>query len=191
LMRYEISLRTINLSALRPRLVKVLMTRRWFRMALARGPAPVNECGTLRSIEMMPIPPIRSKFYPMLDRLETDCRDDYLEKWTGKKVRPYERSFSRTGLGPWIRQERRRDLPFLYSLGSRVWRMIVPVPVGRLLLRYLDNSNLWADERAEWLDDHHSLTTSRLIIRGPPRKLYDFSQPAELDWLRQYPLGYR
>nr|WAK77794.1 MAG: hypothetical protein [Botourmiaviridae sp.] len=193
LMRRDVSLRVINLSALPLRWLKRLIKRSWFRNALTRGPAPLKERGTRREVEMVIDRPPRPRFYDLFDRMGEDLRSEYIERWKGVEVRPHEEWFSRTGIRRWWDQTPEPLMPrFRLNLGPKVWRFVWPKDLRDFLIDkgYFDIVTVSEAEcLSDWIDDHKSLHPVYLHTFTIPPRL--FRQPSELDFLSQFPLGHR
>jgi len=191
LMRREISLRGVDINTIPIKWLRSLIKRAWFRNALVRGPAPLKERGIKRQVEMVIDLPPRSRFYRIFDEFARDLRSDYIERWRGKKVKPYESSFRRTAVRRWIDQCKEPSMPvYRLKFGPRVWRWTWP----RELRDLLKNKGLFdlvtiSDDQTLWLEDHPNLVSQFTHVFRPCTARW--RQPPELDYLSQFPLGYR
>jgi hypothetical protein len=191
LMRREISLRGVDINTIPVKWLRTLIKRAWFRNALVRGRAPIRERGTKRQIEMVVDRPPRSRFYGIFDEMARDLRSDYIERWKGVKVKPFRSDFSRTGIRRWLDQVKEPSMPaYRLSIGPRVWRWTWP----RELRDFLKKRGLFdlvtvSDTSVLWLDDHPNLVSQFCHDWKPSSQTW--RQPPSLEYLRQWPLGYR
>nr|UYL95434.1 MAG: RNA-dependent RNA polymerase [Zhangzhou Botou tick virus 5] len=187
LMRFDISLRAIDIQTVPPKMLRSLVKRSWFRNALTRGPAPLVQLGTKRSVEMVidrpPIPYFREAFSQASELVH----QSYLRKWTGVQVRRYEEYFSRTNIGKWV-EKRKEPTTHLHRLqfGPRVWRWIWP----KVIRDYLTDRGLFdlytlSEEECrdlDWFEDHPSLCVRTLNTWKVSPKT--FCRPASLGVIR-------
>jgi hypothetical protein len=191
LMRREISMRGIDINTIPVKWLCRLIKRAWFRNALVRGPAPLKERGTKREVEMVVDSPPRSRFYKLFDEFARDLRTDYIERWKGVLVKPYESGFRRTAILRWINQIKEPSTPaYRLTLGPRVWRWTWPRELRDLLKRKgLFDLVTISDPSVLWLDDHPNLVSQYSHCWKPQTMCW--RQPPELDYQSQFPCGYR
>jgi len=193
LMRHEIALRQINIQTIPMKQASRLIRRAWFRRALVRGPVRSRERGIKRTIEMVVDRPPRDRFYGLVDRIADELRSDYIERWKGVRVKPYEERLDRRGARKWYEDEK-EPLERFYRLrfGPRVWRFVWPKELRDFLVDKGVFGLITLSEEechSEWLTDHPGLHPLFLHTFLPQPRY--FRQPPELDFLSQFPLGYR
>jgi hypothetical protein len=181
LMRYEISLREIDIAAVPPRWIKILLKRRWFRCLLAREPPPLRERGVERTVPTVVGLPPRESAYAVISTISAEIMAEHVRFWRGKKVEPRERRIFRTGKAGW---EGVRPLRRWYAIkfGWRfVWPSllyeIVSEEFPELLLEEWEASSLVIPDHPfiqchQWLDaERPKRSTQNYSAVPPPRSL--------------------
>ncbi|QKI79929.1 RNA-dependent RNA polymerase [Erysiphe necator associated ourmia-like virus 99] len=167
LMRFEISVRQIDLSALSRRDYQILSKKSWFRRAITDGPAPLIKKGVERKVEMIVGPPPREPFYSVVDALSRDVSRDLVDRWLGVRVKPASQSID-------FKSYRERATPSyqppsfrVLRRGPRKWSFVWPRPVYEHFLQYGESVFLPEEDRtATWVDDHPFLHVTMDLVRG-------------------------
>ncbi|QKI79902.1 RNA-dependent RNA polymerase [Erysiphe necator associated ourmia-like virus 72] len=167
LMRFEISVRQIDLSALTRRDYQILSKKSWFRRAITDGPAPLIKKGVERKVEMIVGPPPKEAFYTVVDALSKDVSRDLVDQWLGVRVKPASQSID-------FKSYRERSTPSyqppsfrVLKRGPRKWSFVWPRPVYEHFLQYGERVFLPEKDRtATWIDDHPFLHVTMDLVRG-------------------------
>jgi hypothetical protein len=189
LMRYEISIRSVNPTVLSHRWWSILIRRKWFRSCLSRDPPDVKEYGEKRSLETVVAEPVRPRFYDFVSRASRQLQDDLIGRVKGVKTLPYVRFLDR--------RTAKLPVPFTspYKLfRRRQWRFVWPKDLYFFLKEHYPMvflpSKLCYSLR--WLEDHPFLTT-RLQLFSSQRtvgKVTEYRSTYHRSFWADFPLGY-
>nr|WHM28127.1 putative RNA-dependent RNA polymerase [Ustilaginoidea virens botourmiavirus 7] len=159
LMRHEISLRGVSedLGYLTPFWRSVLLKRRWFRTALARGGAKIDKTGTDRCGQTVVGPvPVEAAF-SFVTRCHDVLEKERVEYWTGRKVRAVREVLDRRDFAQRCK-ERQPPARGRIVFGPVEWKFLWP---KELLEFFQDNFPhcLYGRRTGVWMEDHPLLTT--------------------------------
>jgi len=180
-MRREVCLRTIDLSGIPKYWLTDLVRRRWFRAALARGPAPTKKMGVKRTVEVVLGPPPKPVFYDMVSRMARDAERDSVNFWKGVECRPFSERIDRSAVSEHMSYSPpSRNV----RLKSSVWSFCWPKPVWDFLS---GDRRFLVDRRgthSKWIADHPFLHTVRSVtFRCHPTYRIPFCTPLYTDFV--------
>jgi len=152
LMRYEIAIRGVreDFDSIGPFWQRTLLKRRWFRAALAVGPARVIKTGVDRTGGVVVGPPPVDELLPEVTEAcgwEEKLRVKF---WTGRKVRAVREELDRR---EWkSRRWHRTTVRARWELGPREWLFVWPKAVWELYSQI--EGALMKVDRGKWRIDH-------------------------------------
>jgi hypothetical protein len=122
LMRHEVSIRRINVQGLSKHWMRILIKKKWFRLALV-NPPEVREKGVDRSAPVVLGPVPKPELLESITSLAMSETQSYVRYWRGRKVQPLERRL--------IRRPRKgvQKNPFpkvRVAMGRPKWRFLWP-----------------------------------------------------------------
>jgi hypothetical protein len=163
-LRWEISVRQIVLTSIPDRLWRQLIKRKWFRLALEKGPLPERVTGVDRGLpvtisNLIPRPVL----YPCIENWTKELQADLVARFRGKTVAPLEKRIDRR-----YAPERRRALLERklchprYGRSPVRWAFVWPKEILSFIQSTFPDL-LIQDCEDEWIDDHPSLTTKSCL----------------------------
>jgi len=123
-MRHEISSREISINALTRHWVRILIKRRWFRLALANPPY-VKEKGVDRSLPVVKGPVPRPELLQEVTSISSHMTRQNVEYWRGRAVEPYSRRLVRIGRSV-LKMCENPPSSFWMRLSKPRWRFLWP-----------------------------------------------------------------
>lgn len=144
LMRHEVAIRRVNVQGLSKHWMKILIKKKWFRLALV-NPPEVREKGIDRSAPVILGPVPRPELLESITSLAMYETQSYVRYWRGRKVQPLERRLIRRP----GREVQRNPFPKVrVALGRPKWRFLWPAGLLEAVMcdGYLSRNAFISDE---------------------------------------------